>query len=40
MLIAGADIVAINTAGVLDPVFVTQAAERFGSQCIVVAVDA
>ena len=40
MLNAGADKVAINTAAVLDPVFVTQAAERFGSQCIVVAVDA
>ena len=40
MLNAGADKVAINTAAVLDPAFVTQAAERFGSQCIVVAVDA
>ena len=40
MLNAGADKVAINTAAVLNPVFVKQAAERFGSQCIVVAVDA
>ena len=40
MLNAGADKVAINTAAVLSPAFVTQAAERFGSQCIVVAVDA
>jgi len=40
MLNAGADKVAINTAAVLNPVFVQQAAERFGSQCIVVAVDA
>lgn len=40
MLNAGADKVAINTAAVLNPAFVTQAAERFGSQCIVVAVDA
>ncbi len=40
MLNAGADKVAINTAAVLNPVFVKQAADRFGSQCIVVAVDA
>lgn len=40
MLNAGADKVAINTAAVNDPEFVRQAAERFGSQCIVVAVDA
>ena len=40
MLNAGADKVAINTAAVLNPEFVMQAAERFGSQCIVVAVDA
>lgn len=40
MLNAGADKVAINTAAVLDPEFVRRAAERFGSQCIVVAVDA
>lgn len=40
MLLAGADKVAINTAAVFDPEFVRQAAQRFGSQCIVVAVDA
>ncbi|MFK7865567.1 MAG: imidazole glycerol phosphate synthase subunit HisF [Pseudohongiellaceae bacterium] len=40
MLNAGADKVSINTAAVKNPEFVRQAAERFGSQCIVVAVDA
>ncbi|MBT6057296.1 MAG: imidazole glycerol phosphate synthase subunit HisF, partial [Gammaproteobacteria bacterium] len=40
MLNAGADKVAINTAAVDNPEFVREAAERFGSQCIVVAVDA
>lgn len=40
MLTAGADKVAINTTAVDNPDFVRQAAERFGSQCIVVAVDA
>jgi cyclase len=40
MLNAGADKVAINTAAVEDPEFVRAAAQRFGSQCIVVAVDA
>ncbi|MBI5428377.1 MAG: imidazole glycerol phosphate synthase subunit HisF [Nitrospinae bacterium] len=40
LLKAGADKVAINTAAVHDPDFVKQAAERFGSQCIVVAIDA
>ncbi len=40
MLHAGADKVAINTAAVARPEFVAEAAERFGSQCIVVAVDA
>jgi cyclase len=40
LLIAGADKVSINTAAVADPAFVRQAAERFGSQCIVVAIDA
>ena len=40
MLNAGADKVAINTAAVINPEFVREAAERFGSQCIVVAVDA
>lgn len=40
MLNAGADKVAINTAAVFDPEFVREAAESFGSQCIVVAIDA
>lgn len=40
LLKAGADKVAINTAAVHDPEFVRRAANRFGSQCIVVAIDA
>jgi cyclase len=40
MLNAGADKVAINTAAVNRPEFVREAAQHFGSQCIVVAVDA
>ncbi|MEH6472847.1 MAG: imidazole glycerol phosphate synthase subunit HisF [Halopseudomonas sp.] len=40
MLNAGADKVSINSAAVFNPDFVRQAAERFGSQCIVVAIDA
>ncbi|OGT35308.1 MAG: imidazole glycerol phosphate synthase subunit HisF [Gammaproteobacteria bacterium RBG_16_51_14] len=40
MLNAGADKVSINTAAVRDPGFVRIAAEYFGSQCIVVAIDA
>jgi len=40
LLHAGADKVSINTAAVQDPDFVARAAEKFGSQCIVVAVDA
>jgi len=40
MLNAGADKVSINTAAVFDPAFVKAAADRFGSQCIVVAIDA
>ena len=40
LLNAGADKVSINTEAVRNPVFVDQAAERFGSQCIVVAIDA
>lgn len=40
LLNAGADKVSINTAAVNDPDFVKQAAKRFGSQCIVVAIDA
>jgi cyclase len=40
LLNAGADKVSINTAAVFNPEFVREAAERFGSQCIVVAIDA
>jgi cyclase len=40
LLLAGADKVSINTAAVRDPDFVRRAAEKFGSQCIVVAIDA
>ncbi len=40
LLNAGADKVSINTAAVKDPEFVKRASERFGSQCIVVAIDA
>jgi len=40
ILAAGADKVSINTAGVLNPSLIQQASQRFGSQCIVVAVDA
>jgi cyclase len=40
MLNAGADKVSINSAAVARPEFVREAAERFGSQCIVVAIDA
>jgi len=40
MLNAGADKVGINTAAIFNPDFVREAAERFGAQCIVVAIDA
>ena len=40
LLLAGADKVSINTAAVHRPEFVKEAAEKFGSQCIVVAIDA
>jgi len=40
LLLAGADKVSINTAAVKDPDFVARAAQKFGSQCIVVAIDA
>ncbi len=40
LLLAGADKVSINTAAVAEPEFVGRAAEKFGNQCIVVAVDA
>jgi imidazole glycerol-phosphate synthase subunit HisF len=40
LLLAGADKVSINTAAVSRPEFVREAAQKFGSQCIVVAIDA
>jgi len=40
MLNAGADKVSINTAAIFKPEFVREAAEKFGSQCIVIAIDA
>jgi len=40
MLNAGADKVSINSAAIYNPEFVREASERFGSQCIVVAIDA
>ena len=40
LLKAGADKVSVNTAAVKDPHFVERASKRFGSQCIVIAIDA
>ncbi len=40
LLLAGADKVSINTAAVKNPNFVREASEKFGAQCIVIAVDA
>ncbi len=40
LLLAGADKVAINTAAVKNPDLISAAAERFGAQCVVVAIDA
>ena len=40
LLLAGADKVSINTAAVRNPHFVAEAADKFGNQCIVVAIDA
>ena len=40
LLLAGADKVSINTAAVKNPDFVREAARKFGSQCIVVSIDA
>ncbi|MBF0129448.1 MAG: imidazole glycerol phosphate synthase subunit HisF, partial [Alphaproteobacteria bacterium] len=40
LLLAGADKVSINTAAVHRPEFVREAAQKFGSQCIVVSIDA
>src|SRR5690606_3250958 len=40
LLLAGADKVSINSAAVKNPDFVAEAADKFGNQCIVVAIDA
>lgn len=40
LLLAGADKVSINTAAVKNPAFVAEASDKFGAQCIVVAIDA
>lgn len=40
LLLSGADKVSINSSAVFDPEFVSQASQEFGSQCIVVAIDA
>ncbi len=40
LLLAGADKVAINTQAVKDPDFISEAARKFGTQCIVVSIDA
>lgn len=40
LLVAGADKVSLNTAAVENPKLISQAAQRFGSQCIVLAIDA
>ena len=40
LLLAGADKVSVNSAAVADPSLVARAAEKFGSQCVVVAIDA
>lgn len=40
LLLAGADKVSINTAAIKNPDFVREAAQKFGAQCIVVAIDA
>ena len=40
MLLAGADKVSLNTAAILNPNIINEASEKFGNQCIVVAIDA
>lgn len=40
LLLAGADKVSVNTAAIHHPRLITEAAEKFGSQCVVVAIDA
>ena len=36
----GADKIAVNTAAILNPTLISEAADKFGSQCVVVAIDA
>ena len=40
LLRAGADKISVNSAAVQDPTLISRAAERFGSQCVVLAIDA
>ncbi len=40
LLREGADKIAVNTAAILNPSLISQAADKFGSQCVVVAIDA
>ena len=40
LLRAGADKISVNSAAVKDPALISRAAERFGSQCVVLAIDA
>lgn len=40
LLLAGADKVSLNSAAVRDPLLISEGADRFGSQCIVLAIDA
>jgi len=40
LLRAGADKISVNSAAVADPTLISRAAERFGSQCVVLAIDA
>jgi len=39
-LLAGADKVSLNSAAVVDPALIQESADRFGSQCVVIAIDA
>jgi cyclase len=40
ILLAGADKVSVNTSAINDPILISKAADKFGSQCVVVAIDA
>lgn len=40
ILRAGADKVAVNSAAIMNPILISEAADKFGSQCVVVAIDA